>query len=74
MRSQISSEATSKLPIPLVIIPVFWITFLSFVYGLFAPRNATVTLVLFFCAVSIVGAIKAPLQPFRTPLEMIGPA
>ena len=87
-RSQISVEATSKLPLPLVVIPIFWITFLTFVYGLFAPRNATVILVLFFCAVSIAGAIylicemstpldgaiKVPSQPFRTALEMIGPA
>jgi hypothetical protein len=87
-RAQISVEATSKLPMPLLVIPVLWITFLTFVYGLFAPRNATVTLVLFFCAVSIAGAIylicemstpldgsiKVPSQPFRTALEMIGPA
>jgi hypothetical protein len=87
-RSLISVESTSRLPIPLVVIPIFWITFLTFVYGLFAPRNATVTLVLFFCAVSIAGAIylicemstpldgsiKIPSQPFRTALEMIGPA
>jgi len=87
-RSQISVEAISKLPIPLLVIPIFWITFLTFVYGLFAPRNATVTIVLFFCAVSIAGAvylicemsspldgsIKIPSQPFRTALEMIGPA
>ena len=86
-RSLISVESTSRLPTPLVVIPIFWITFLTFVYGLFAPRNATVTLVLFFCAVSIAGAIylicemstpldgsiKVPCQPFRTALEMIGP-
>lgn len=85
-RSQITVESISTLPKPLIVIPVFWITFLIFVYAIFAPRNATVKIVLFFCSVSISGAIylicemsmpldgsiKVPSQPFRTALEMIG--
>ena len=84
-RWQITVESTSKLPMPLVVIPVFWITFLTFVYGIFSPRNGTVTIVLLFCSVSIAGAIflicemsmpldgsiKVPSQPFQTALEMI---
>jgi len=84
-RSQITVESTSTLPKPLIVIPIFWITFLIFVYSIFAPRNATVKIVLFFCAVSIAGAIylicemsmpldgsiKVPSQPFRTALELI---
>lgn len=84
-RWQIAVESTSKLPLPLVVIPVFWITFLTFVYGIFSPRNATVIMVLFFCSVSISGAIflicemsmpldgsiKVPSQPFRTALELM---
>ena len=84
-RWQITVEATTKLPLPLVVIPVFWITFLTFVYGIFSPRNGTVTLVLLFCSLSIAGAIflicemsmpldgsiKIPSQPFQTVLEMI---
>lgn len=84
-RSQITVESTASLPLPLVVIPILWITFLIFVYGVFAPRNATVKTVLFFCALSIAGAIylicemsmpldgsiKVPSQPFRTALELI---
>jgi hypothetical protein len=84
-RWQITVESTSKLPMPLVVIPVFWITFLTFVYGIFSPRNGTVTIVLLFCSVSIAGAIflicemsmpldgsiKVPSQPIQTALEMI---
>jgi len=84
-RWQITVESTSKLPMTLVVIPVFWITFLIFVYGVFSPRNFTVIMVLFFCSLSIAGAIflicemsmpldgsiKVPNQPFRTALEII---
>lgn len=84
-RWQITVESTSKLPMTLVVIPVFWITFLIFVYAVFSPRNPTVIVVLFFCSVSIAGAIflicemsmpldgsiKVPNQPFRTALEIM---
>jgi hypothetical protein len=84
-RWRITVESTSRIPLPLVAIPVFWITFLIFVYAVFAPRNGTVATVLFFCSVSIAGAIflicemsmpldgsiKIPSQPIRTALEMI---
>lgn len=84
-RWQITVESTSKLPLTLVAIPVFWITFLIFVYAIFAPRNGTVKTVLFFCSLSIAGAIflicemsmpldgsiKVPKQAFQTALEMM---
>ena len=85
-RWKITVESSSKLPLMLVVIPVFWITFLTFVYGLLAPRNGTVLTVLFFCSLSIAGAIflicemsmpldgtiKVPSRPFDTAIEMIG--
>ena len=84
-RWQITVESTSKIPLTLVVIPIFWITFLTFVYGLFAPRNPTVATVLFFCSLSIAGAIylicemsmpldgsiKVPSQPFQTVIELL---
>jgi hypothetical protein len=84
-RWQITIESTSKLPLTLIVIPIFWITFLTFVYGLFAPRNPTVAMVLFFCSLSIAGAIylicemsmpldgsiKVPGQPFQTVIEIL---
>ena len=45
------------VPPLLLIIPVVWITFLTFLYALFSPRNLTVIAVLFFCSASIAGAI-----------------
>lgn len=85
-RWQITVESTSKLPMTLIVIPIFWITFLTFVYAAFSPRNSTVIMVLFFCSVSISGAIflicemsmpldgsiKIPRQPFDTAIELIG--
>ncbi len=41
----------------LLLIPVIWITFLTFLYAFFAPPNLTVIVILFCCAVSIAGAI-----------------
>ena len=84
-RWQITIESTSKLPLTLIVIPIFWITFLTFVYGLFAPRNPTVMMVLFCCSLSIAGAIylicemsmpldgtiKVPSQPFQTVIELL---
>ena len=46
-RWKIIVESTSVTPLVLVIIPIFWITFLTLVYGLFAERNGTVLAVLF---------------------------
>jgi Protein of unknown function (DUF4239) len=50
-------EERSSIPIPFLSVLVFWlmVTFASF--GLFAPRNATVLIVLFICAVSVSSAL-----------------
>jgi hypothetical protein len=45
------------LPVPFLVMLVFWLTMLHLSFGLFAPRNATVILVLFICALSVSGAI-----------------
>lgn len=56
------------VPPLLLIIPVIWITFLTFLYALFSPRNLTVITVLFFCSVSIAGAIFL-IDEMATPLD-----
>jgi hypothetical protein len=45
------------VPVPFLIVLVFWllVTFSSF--GLFAPRNGTVIAVLLVCALSVASAI-----------------
>lgn len=47
----------SSVPLPFLIVVVFWLTVIFGGFGLFAPRNATVVAVLFVCALSVAGAI-----------------
>jgi hypothetical protein len=70
---------------PLLILVVFWLCVLFMSFGLFAPRNATVTVALLLCALVVAGAIQMTLdlswpferfvrlsgQPMRHALEMI---
>jgi hypothetical protein len=74
------------IPIPFLVVLLFWLTMLHISFGLFAPRNGTVITVLLISAVSISGAIfiildmTHPLQgvikvssaPMRKALEHLG--
>jgi hypothetical protein len=74
------------IPIPFLVVLLFWLTTLHVSFGLFAPRNATVISVLLISALSVSGAIfiildmTHPLQgvikvssgPMRTALEQLG--
>jgi hypothetical protein len=74
------------IPIPFLVVLLFWLTMLHVSFGLFAPRNATVITVLLISALSVSGAIfiildmTHPLQgvikvssgPMRTALEHLG--
>jgi uncharacterized membrane protein len=74
------------VPPLLLLIPIIWITFLTFLYALFSPRNLTVIVVLFCCSLSIAGAIflidematpldgsiKVSSSPLRLALEQLG--
>ena len=57
----IASSETS-VPLPFLIILVFWLTITFSSFGLFAPRNATVLVVLFVCAVSVASAVFLVLE------------
>jgi hypothetical protein len=73
---------------PLLILVVFWLCVLFMSFGLFAPRNATVTVALLLCAPVVAGAIQMTLdlswpfegfvrlsgQPMRHALQMINPS
>lgn len=52
----------SSVPVLFQVVLVFWlaITFVSF--GLFAPSNSTVRIVLFVCALSVGGAVYLVLE------------
>jgi len=74
------------IPIPFLVVLLFWLTVLHVSFGLFAPRNGTVITVLLISALSVSGAIfivldmSRPLQgvitvssgPMRKALEHLG--
>lgn len=45
------------IPLPFLVVLLFWLTVLHISFGLFAPRNATVITVLFISALSVSAAI-----------------
>lgn len=47
----------SSISMAFLTVLVFWLTIIFLSFGLFAPRNATVIVVLFVCALSVSGAI-----------------
>ena len=53
----LASSAGSSVPGPFLGILIFWLTAIFACFGLFAPRNATVTAVLLVCAFSVAGAM-----------------
>src|ERR1700730_3773198 len=61
------------LPRPLLVVVVFWLTVVFISFGLYAPRNPTVVVVLFLCALSVSGAIFLILElysPFEGLLQV----
>jgi hypothetical protein len=47
----------TSVPMPFLVILLFWLTIIFASFGLFAPRNATVLAVLFVCALSVSSAV-----------------
>ena len=47
----------TSIPLPFLVVLVFWLMITFATFGLFAPRNATVIGVLFLCALSVGGAV-----------------
>jgi hypothetical protein len=62
----VSAGGGTSVPLPFLVILLFWLTITFTSFGLLAPRNATVLAVLFVCALSVGSAV------FRI-LEMDGP-
>ncbi len=46
-----------SIPMPFLVLLIFWVTIIFLSFGLFAPPNATVIATLFLCALSVSGAI-----------------
>jgi hypothetical protein len=67
-RYQLFVQEDSSIPLPFLVVLVFWLTVLFAGYGLLAPRNATVIAALFVCTLSVSGAIFLILEMAK-PLE-----
>jgi len=50
-------QSGRSIPMPFLVLLIFWVTIIFLSFGLFAPRNATVIATLFLCALSVSGAI-----------------
>jgi hypothetical protein len=50
-------KAGVTMPLPLLVLLIFWLALLFASFGLFAPRNATVIVVLLSCSLAISGGI-----------------
>ncbi len=62
------NEQTGSMPVPFFMVITSWLAIIFTSCGIFAPRNAVVITVLFFCALSISGALFLILdmaQPFK---------
>jgi len=52
----------SSVPFPFLAVVVFWLTIIFGSFGIFAPHNATVVVVLLLCALSVAGSIFLTLE------------
>ncbi|MEI8343032.1 MAG: hypothetical protein WCH43_16025 [Verrucomicrobiota bacterium] len=61
-------QTQGGIPVPFLVILIFWLTVLFVSFGMFTPRNATVVVVLFVCACSVSAAIFLELE-LNNPLD-----
>ena len=50
-------QSGRSIPMPFLVLLIFWVSVIFMSFGLFAPHNATVVATLFLCALSVSGAI-----------------
>jgi len=67
-RLRMFSQKESSIPLPFLVVLVFWLMILFAGLGLLAPRNATVIVVLVVCILSVTGALFLILE-LDTPFE-----
>lgn len=61
-RWRVLESGTGAVPVPFLIVVIFWLTVTFASFGLYAPRNATVVVVLFVAAVSVAAAVFLVLE------------
>jgi hypothetical protein len=64
-RQRLLAQKESSIPLPFLIILGFWLTILFGCYGLLAPRNLTVFVVLVVCMLSVSAALFLVLEMDR---------
>jgi hypothetical protein len=57
VRWAVISNIGTSVPVPFLVVLVFWLVVIFISFGLFAPPNGTVIGVLFVCALSVASAI-----------------
>jgi hypothetical protein len=66
-------QGSSSISTPLLAMLVFWLATIFSSFGLFAPRNATVMVALFLCALAVATAIFLILEmysPFQRLIQI----
>ena len=85
-RVLIFQQLGSSIPVPFLVVLVFWLSIIFASFGLFAPGNGTVIAAFFVCALSVAGAIflileldrsfegllQVPAAPLRAALAQLG--
>ena len=61
-RWMVAGAGATSVPVPYLVILLFWLTMTFTAFGLLAPRNTTVLVVLLLCAVSVSSAIFLVLE------------
>jgi Protein of unknown function (DUF4239) len=59
-------QLRSAIPLPFLVVMVFWLTIIFVSFGIFAPHNATVITVFLVCTMSVSGAIFLILELDRS--------
>jgi hypothetical protein len=71
MRILLFEKLGSAIPMPFLVVMVFWLTIIFASFGLFAPSNAVVVTVFVVCALSVSGALFLILELDRSYEGMI---
>jgi Protein of unknown function (DUF4239) len=64
-RQRLLAQKESSIPLPFLFVLGFWLTVLFACYGLLAPRNLTVFIILVVCMLSVSGALFLVLEMDR---------
>jgi hypothetical protein len=58
----LAQQPSSGIPLPFLILLIFWLTIVFASFGVFAPRNATAVAVLCLCSMAVSGGIAMILE------------